>query len=228
VNENVGEKSAVILDKHPLWLDAMRSLVAGMGVVVVGAVTDCDGAVAMIEAERPDVFIAGIDPLNSSEIACIRRAKEVHSGLRSIVVADSADDEAIHAAFAAGASVYCSKMAEQQDLASAIRQTFNRSIFIASTDGPTAPAEARPTEVAHNLTRRELEILRLVAEGSSNSQLAQMLWVTEQTVKFHLSNIYRKLNVTNRTEASRWAQIHGLLPPHTQEPLEAVSAVSAA
>jgi DNA-binding NarL/FixJ family response regulator len=219
----VGEKSAVILDKHPLWLDAMRSLVAGMGVVVVGAATDCDGAVAMVEAERPDVLIAGIDPLNSDEVACVRRAKEVHSGVRSIVVADSTDDEAIHAAFAAGASVYCSKLAEQQDLASAIRQTFHRSIFIASSEGPALPAETKPAELSHNLTRRELEILRLVAEGSSNSQLAQMLWVTEQTVKFHLSNIYRKLDVTNRTEASRWAQIHGLLPPHTQE-LEAVSA----
>ncbi len=65
---------------------------------------------------------------------------------------------------------------------------------------------------AHDLTRRELEILQLVAEGYSNSQLARMLWVTEQTVKFHLSNIYRKLDVANRTEASRWAQVNGLLP----------------
>ena len=66
------------------------------------------------------------------------------------------------------------------------------------------------------LTRRELEILTLVAEGHSNAQLARMLWVTEQTVKFHLSNIYRKLNVSNRTEASRWAQVHGLLPLSSQ------------
>jgi len=61
------------------------------------------------------------------------------------------------------------------------------------------------------LTKRELEILQLVAEGHSNSQLARILWVTEQTVKFHLSNIYRKIDVANRTEASRWAQVHGLL-----------------
>ena len=62
------------------------------------------------------------------------------------------------------------------------------------------------------LTRRELEILQLVAEGLSNAELARKVWVTEQTVKFHLSNIYRKLSVSNRTEASRWAQLHGLLP----------------
>ena len=61
------------------------------------------------------------------------------------------------------------------------------------------------------LTRRELELLKLVAEGHSNAQVARMLWVTEQTVKFHLSNVYRKLGVANRTEASRWAQTRGLL-----------------
>ena len=55
-----------------------------------------------------------------------------------------------------------------------------------------------------------MEILRLTAEGHSNSELAKMLWVTEQTVKFHLSNIYRKLDVSNRTEASRWALVNGL------------------
>jgi DNA-binding CsgD family transcriptional regulator len=77
-----------------------------------------------------------------------------------------------------------------------------------------------------DLTRRELEILQLVAEGHSNTQLAKMLWVTEQTVKFHLSNVYRKLDVANRTEASRWAQLHGLLTasPSASQPGTALSA----
>jgi DNA-binding CsgD family transcriptional regulator len=61
------------------------------------------------------------------------------------------------------------------------------------------------------LTQRELEILQLVAGGASNAAVARTLWVTEQTVKFHLSNVYRKLSVSNRAEASRWAQVHGLL-----------------
>jgi DNA-binding CsgD family transcriptional regulator len=73
-----------------------------------------------------------------------------------------------------------------------------------------------PAVELQGLTKREVEILQLVAEGYSNSQLARMLWVTEQTVKFHLSNVYRKLEVANRTEASRWAQLQGLLPPRAE------------
>ena len=67
------------------------------------------------------------------------------------------------------------------------------------------------------LTQRELEILRLVAEGHTNGHIARQLWVTEQTVKFHLSNTYRKLGVANRTEASRYAYVHDLVSP--REPL---------
>ena len=209
------EKSAVILDRHPLWLDAMDKLVAGVGVEVVGRATDGDEAVALIQEHRPDVFIAGIDPASSEQVACIRKATQSHPELKSVVVADNTEPEAIDAAFAAGATVYCVKTARQEDLASAIRQAFERSIYIAtngSHDYSPRPRVAEVEPAAHDLTRRELEILQLVAEGHSNSQLARMLWVTEQTVKFHLSNIYRKLDVANRTEASRWAQLNGLLP----------------
>jgi DNA-binding CsgD family transcriptional regulator len=63
------------------------------------------------------------------------------------------------------------------------------------------------------LTNRELEILKSVAEGHTNARIGRSLWVTEQTVKFHLSNIYRKLGVANRTEASRYALVNGLFGP---------------
>ena len=105
------------------------------------------------------------------------------------------------------------KTAHPDDLASAIRQAFEHSVYLAGARPVhTAAPKPQPGDDSRGLTRRELEILQLVAEGHSNAQLAKMLWVTEQTVKFHLSNIYRKLDVANRTEASRWAQVRGLLP----------------
>ena len=208
------DRTAVILDRHPLWLDAMDKLVEAVGVEVVGRATDIEDAVSMIDEHRPDLFIAGIDPAMDGVLDCVRRASENHPGLRSVVLADNTDPEAIDAAFAAGACVYCVKTAAQDDVASAIRQALEQSIYLAtsiSTEFAPRPKTIEPSADAHDLTRRELEILCLVAEGHSNSQLARMLWVTEQTVKFHLSNIYRKLEVANRTEASRWAQLHGLL-----------------
>jgi DNA-binding NarL/FixJ family response regulator len=219
------QKSAVLLDKHPLWLDAMEKLVGREGIVVLGRATDGDEAVALIEEHQPDVFIAGIDARRGDDLDCVRKATRAHPEMRSVVVADDADPEAIETAFAAGAAVYCVKAAEQEDLASAIRQAFERSIYIAGgTFEAQKPASPEAESAVGDLTRRELEILKLVAEGHSNSQLARMLWVTEQTVKFHLSNIYRKLNVANRTEASRWAQLNGLL---SQQRLGAPATVAA-
>jgi DNA-binding CsgD family transcriptional regulator len=90
-----------------------------------------------------------------------------------------------------------------------MRASFRRARLL--TPDRAADGEDRGRRRHPGLTRRELEILRLVAVGHAHAQLATMLWVTEQTVKFHPSNIYRKLDVSNRTEASRWAQVQRLL-----------------
>jgi DNA-binding NarL/FixJ family response regulator len=208
------DKTAVVLDRHPLWVEAMTRLLDEAGVCVVAKARDADQAVAAVEEFRPDILVAGVSGGSPAEIACIRRAKDAHPELKSVVMAEEASPESVESAFAAGASIYCVKTAERDDLASAIRQAFRHSIYVAPGDrhqAHSAPMAQESKEPAADLTRRELEILKLVAEGHSNSQLARMLWVTEQTVKFHLSNIYRKLNVANRTEASRWAQLNGLL-----------------
>jgi len=192
----------------------MSRLLQETGVDVVAEATDGDQAVAAVEEYRPDVLVAGLSYGSTADLESVRRAKEAHPELKPVVMAAEEDPDAIESAFAAGATIFCVKTAERDDLASAIRQAFHRSIHVAGMRPATSakPTAAEPKSPASDLTKRELEILRLVAEGHSNSQLARMLWVTEQTVKFHLSNIYRKLNVANRTEASRWAQINGLLP----------------
>jgi DNA-binding NarL/FixJ family response regulator len=211
-----GEKTAVVLDRHPLWLEALERLLDKVGVTAVGMTTSTAVALELIEVSRPTVFIAEYDCMEQSEegIASLHRAIASHPSLHSVVLSTEDDPEHIEAAFAAGASVYCVKTAEAEDLASAIRQVFQSSIYYASdrSRGAEPPSVQGVEDDSARLTKREVEILQLVAEGYSNSQLAKMLWVTEQTVKFHLSNIYRKLDVANRTEASRWAQLHGLLP----------------
>jgi DNA-binding NarL/FixJ family response regulator len=210
-----GERTAIVVDEQPLWLDAMEHLLNRAGMRVVAKTTDASEALDLVVAHEPDILLAdyGVRSGELDVVECLRRAHEVHPQLKSVVLSASNEPRQIEAAFAAGASAFCVKTAAQGDLMAAIRQTFELSIYLARP-APVAPAEpvepALPPD-APRLTRRELEILRLAADGHSNAQLARMLWVTEQTVKFHLSNIYRKLDVSNRTEASRWAQRHGLL-----------------
>jgi NarL family two-component system response regulator LiaR len=206
-----GERTAVLLDPYPLWLDAVENVLSKNGVTVVGRTSSPDRALALVAELKPRIFV--VEPA-SGGIACLREACARVPGLSAIALASSDDPAQVQAAFAAGAVAYVVKTAHSDDVGVAIRQTFAPSLFLPGV-APAQPVNGIGAVDTHPavamLTKREREILQLVAEGHSNSQLARMLWVTEQTVKFHLSNIYRKLDVANRTEASRWAQIHGLL-----------------
>ena len=206
-------RTAVLVDQHPLWLDAVSMVVGDLGMTIVGTASSGREGLALVGEQRPDVLVTGIQmPAGDIDgIELVRMGRESVPALRAIVLSVYDDTKHIDAALAAGAVAYVIKTAHPDDLRSAIRQAFAHSVYLpGSRTAAVQPAHA-PTEDLPDLTRRELEILQLVAEGHSNTQLAKMLWVTEQTVKFHLSNVYRKLDVANRTEASRWAQLHGLL-----------------
>jgi DNA-binding NarL/FixJ family response regulator len=198
-----------------MWLDAVEQVLRRVPIRVVGKTTSTDEALSLVEKHRPDLLITELEGVNGdlSGLSLIERSRGAVPSLRPIVLSMHQDAQIIDAALVAGASAYVVKTAHPEDLASAVRQAFSHSVYLAGRRN-LAPATVEVSAQVNDepgLTRRELEILRLVAEGHSNAQLARMLWVTEQTVKFHLSNIYRKLEVANRTEASRWAQIHGLL-----------------
>jgi DNA-binding NarL/FixJ family response regulator len=208
---------AVLLDPHPIWLDAIELVLERVGVTVVGKTSSGSEAVRMVDERRPELLTVELDPLpgEPNGLDVLREVRLAAPDLRAIVLSARQDSSHIDRALAAGASAYIVKTAHPDDVASAVRQAFDNSVFMPGGAGPVATPTATdaPIRVERpgGLTRREIEILKLVAEGHSNAQLARMLWVTEQTVKFHLSNIYRKLDVANRTEASRWAQRNGLL-----------------
>ena len=211
------QHTAVLLDPHPLWLEAVQSVLASLDIAVAGKATTAEEALEIIERDEPDIFLVETGLTGSvSGSSVVRAARQRVSSLRVIALASSSDPADIDAAFDAGALAYVVKTARPEDVAATIRQAFDHSIFLARVQAvgvsPTPePERAVEDDEGAALTRREREILALVAEGHSNRELAKMLWVTEQTVKFHLSNIYRKLDVSNRTEASRWAHKHRLL-----------------
>jgi len=162
-----------------------------------------------------------VDDLRDHE-ATLARIREVRAALptvKLITLAASMQPGLLAEAAGAGADGAIAKTARLERVCALIREVAAGTVFHAFT---AAPAPLRRGNAASGdapaLTQRELEVLRLVAAGAPNSRIAAQLWITEQTVKFHLSKVYRKLGVSNRTAASHHAYVHGLLettPPVT-------------
>lgn len=199
--------TTVVLDRDPIWSQAVEQVLERLHINVVGKASSPKRALALISERKPDLLIAEIETGDSEidGIACLRQARARMPDLTTIVFSRSDDREQILAAFSAGALAYVHKKTHPDDLAMAIRQLFFEHSIHLAEDRITNPQRQTP------LSPRQTEILQLVAEGLSTADMARKLWVTEQTVKFHLGNIYRKLGVSNRTAAARWAYEQGLL-----------------
>ena len=161
----------------------------------------------------PDVVL--IDDMDRSEEALelIRRIKSASPEIAVIVLTMHMDAEWLDAVFEAGARGAVSKATHPVALATLVRETVSGHVVhrYKRLDRSAGHIAHAPGAEDSALTLRELEVLRLVAAGSTNGDIARSLWVTEQTVKFHLSNVYRKLEVGNRTEASHYAHVNGLV-----------------
>jgi DNA-binding NarL/FixJ family response regulator len=205
-------KSAVIFNPYPLVLRAVETLLRKAGLTVAGTATQPEQALSLLAERKPDLFVAALStPAGSMDgVELLRRAREVLPVVKLIGLGDESSDDRVEEAFAAGASAFVGTTAGHADIAFAVRQTYQPSIHLAPARGGGLRPATQPGVPL--LTDREKEILGLVAEGHSNSELASMLGLALQTVKYHLSNVYRKLNVTNRTQAVRQAQLLKLLP----------------
>jgi DNA-binding NarL/FixJ family response regulator len=143
----------------------------------------------------------------------ITRISEIHAVLpaaKIVLLQDRMDPAWLTAAAVAGADAAIARTFRLEGIGALVREVAAGNVFHAFQATHAMP---RPGvgSLLSELTDRELEILRRVAAGAPNSRIAASLWITEQTVKFHLSNVYRKLGVSNRTEASHFAYVHGLL-----------------
>lgn len=177
-----------------------------------------------IRQARPDVVIVdGVQrvPPHAQRLPEIREAAP---GAMIVLLAGPLDEASVRAALEAGAVVCMSASLPVAEVQTPAETVTPRALVAAIARQPVhavgnGPARQEPREIPplpladpNPLTARELEILGAVAEGHTNARIGRLLWVTEQTVKFHLSNIYRKLGVANRTQASRFAYSHGLVP----------------
>jgi DNA-binding NarL/FixJ family response regulator len=184
------------------------------------------GVEALDVVGRRGVDLVAFDADGGSMIQLQRTVEAFRAAspdVRIVALTSSSTAESIRALLAAGLDSAISKSILTSDFGYVLRQSGRNTFFDsvlgperpvireAPVQAPAEPAPRAPVAGPSPLTTREREILALVSEGTGNKQIAKQLWVTEQTVKFHLSNIYRKLQVSNRTEASRVAHASGLI-----------------
>lgn len=197
----------LIADDHPVLLAGVRAVLEEAGLEVVAEAHSGPEVLPLAGRYSPDVALLDLRMPGLDGLGCIERLKERYPDIKVVILSMNGEPEQMQAAFRCGACGYVLKGIAPRDLVSAIRQAVDGTAFHAQ--GLPAVTDGALIRSA-GLTEREAEILRLVARGLSNQEIARELWVTEPTVKFHLTRLYRKLGVTSRTAAARWAFAKGL------------------
>ena len=201
----------LVADDHPLILQGLRrTLEACDDLDVVGEARSGTEVVPLVERRRPDVVLLDLHMPGMDGAACVAEIKRKVPEVKAIVLSASEEHASIELARSAGASAYVIKSVSAVDIPALIRQVAaGYTVFQAPSESAEAAASSAPDEAS--LTERELTILAAVAGGLTTKAISGELWVTEHTVKFHLTNIYRKLGVSNRSGAVRYAYEHGLV-----------------
>jgi DNA-binding NarL/FixJ family response regulator len=192
----------VVCDDHELMRSALCAvLTPDEGLEVVGEAADGNAMLALVEATEPDVVLLDLGLPGLDGLRCLELLRERHPDVATVVVSATDDPATIDAAFRRGAAAYALKSVNPLDLPATVRQAVEGSVFRPDRSAAGALEPSRAT----GLSEKEAVVLAELAKGHSNREIAQTLWLSEQTVKFHLRNVYRKLGVANRTDALRLA-----------------------
>jgi NarL family two-component system response regulator LiaR len=208
----------VIADDHPVVRQGLRAFLETQPEVeILGEASDGEEAVRQVERLLPDVVLMDVVMPKLDGIEAIRRIRAISPSTQAIVLTSFADDDKIVAAVRAGAAGYLLKDARPQELTGAIRAVARGEALLAPSVAARLMRElSRPNEdsAASILTSRELDVLRLIASGRSNKEIAIDLVLSEKTVKTHVSNILAKLHLADRTQAALYAVRQHLVDPN--------------
>jgi DNA-binding NarL/FixJ family response regulator len=198
----------LIVDDHRLMLRAIRaSLSRQEDIEIVGEADSGEKVLPLVGQTGPDAVLLDVRMPGMDGLTVLERLRDEYPSIAVVMLSGIDDPALVRAALERGASAFVLKHVDPRDLGSAVRQSVTGAIF-------------RPLDLLNGnrsafddagLTKRELSILAELPAGGSNQQIAKRLFLAEQTVKFHLTNIYRKLGVSTRTEALRYAYENGLV-----------------
>jgi NarL family two-component system response regulator LiaR len=208
--------SVLIVDDHGIVREGLRTYLELMDdIEVIGEAENGVEAVAQVRQHRPDVVLMDLVMPEMDGIEATRQVIAVSPTSKVLVLSSFTDDERVFPAIKAGAAGYLLKDVSPPDLAHAIQavhqgKTQLHPDIARKLMDQVVSAELEPADAASELTARELEVLRLVAQGMSNREIAQALTIRDKTVKTHVSNILSKLHLADRTQAAIYALKEGL------------------
>ncbi|MFN2155692.1 MAG: response regulator [Anaerolineae bacterium] len=216
--EHTDEIQVLIADDHAIVREGLRWLISTEpGMVLVGEAADGIEAVAQTRALDPDVILLDLEMPRKGGIEAIGEILESNPSARILVLTSFADDEKVFSAIKGGALGYLMKDSSPAELLRAIRDVYRGEPSLDPTIAQkllrelhrTAQHPSPPSDT-EQLTGREVEVLKLVAQGLPNKEIADRLVVSERTVRTHVGNILGKLHLANRTQAALYAIREGL------------------
>jgi DNA-binding NarL/FixJ family response regulator len=210
-NAGADEISVVIVDDHDLFRTGLHDLLEEHGINVVGEAASGEAALELVPTLAPDVVVMDLGLPGISGVETTRRLGDIAPQARVLVLSISADDEDVTGAIAAGACGYLVKDASITDVVAGVRaaavgaSSISPRVAAKLVDAIRADQRVRQASeksTSADLSPREIEVLRLVAAGKENSEIARELFISPQTVKNHISHILVKLGVDNRIQAA--------------------------
>jgi len=202
--------TVLIADDHPIVRDGLRGMFTGRGFEVVGEAANGAEAVAMAERLRPDVVLMDLRMPGTDGVAAITELARLGNPARVLVLTTYDTDSDVLPAIEAGATGYLLKDAPREDLFRAVEAAARGEAVLSPAVASRLMGRMREP-VRETLSQRELEVLTLVARGSTNKEAAKKLFISEATVKTHLIHVYAKLGVKDRAAAVAVAFERGLL-----------------
>ena len=211
----------VLADDQTVVREGLATLLGLLpGVEVVGMAEDGLAALRLVAEQQPDVLLVDLRMPRCDGVEATRRVRAEHPGTEVVVLTTYADDESVLGALQAGARGYLTKDADAEAIARALHAAaagqstvdgdVQRRLIEAATRGRPKPQE-RMAELVEGLTAREIEVLRLIAAGLSNTEIARQLVVSEATVKTHVNHVFAKANLRDRAQAVAYAYRAGLV-----------------
>lgn len=203
----------LVADDHPVVRDGLVAILSTQpDFDIVGEASSGIEVMNLIEALEPDVTLLDLEMPEQDGVEALKQLRQTESGARVIVFTAFDTDERILEAVQAGAQGYLLKGVPRDELFNAIRVVHGGGSLLQPVVASKLLRQvSQPSAEPENLTPRELEVLKLVAQGLPNKEIAQELVISERTVKFHVSSIMGKLNAGNRTEAVSLATQQGLI-----------------